>query len=129
MTRRGGQVSRSGFPRAGYHQTVKMEQPSHRRAIVAGQTSLTGHAGPFTGCIELERRIDGIYYTWRLIDAEGGELGLKGQFVSSGALPVGTDVFEHGLHHALESIKRYRVDRRRVHELLEWRWEENETVH
>ena len=78
---------------------------------------------PFTGTVRLERREACIYYTWALHDEEGQFLSYVGRPVSFRAIPRGQDAMEWALQHAIEGIRRYRMNRQRVFTVEDWRWE------
>jgi hypothetical protein len=93
-----------------------------RTASVRGKCLADGFIGPFSGNIKLERRPDGIYYTWHLESPNGEFLGERSQFVSDKVLPHQADPFAFALEHAIEGLRRYRINRRRAYEVAEWAW-------
>ena len=93
-----------------------------RVAVVSGQSSLSGYEGPFSGRIEFERRDGGLRYEWRLTDSQGRFLALVGRRVPAQIIPAGAEPFGFALNHAIEGIRRYRINRIHVFEPVAWSW-------
>ena len=93
-----------------------------RTASVRGRCLADGLTGPFSGSIKLERRPDGVYCTWHLESADGKFLGERSQLVSGKALPPQADPFAFALEHAIEGLRRSRINRRPAYEVAEWAW-------
>jgi len=93
-----------------------------RSAVIRGaRKSLPGERS-FSARVDLERREDCIYYTWRAESAEGEFLGSISQPVSFRVVTRGTDPFEFALAHAAESIRRYRVNREYQFKVTDVEW-------
>ena len=78
----------------------------------------------FGGRIRFEKRAGGIYYSWRLEDEDGDFLGFVSRSVSRRVIPPGQDQFDYALAHAIEGIRRYRMNRRKFFTIEKWEWEE-----
>lgn len=101
-----------------------MRQKEVRRASVAGlynwQAKPPGE--PYQGSIQFEHRQDCVYYTVRLEREDGSFVAGFSRPVSKRVIPAEVDVFEYALQHALEGIRRYRVDRRPTFTVETWKW-------
>ena len=93
-----------------------------RWAVVRGNYLAGGFRKPFRARIELEARADGIYYWWRAQGPAAAFLGARGMLVSNRILPLGVEPFESALSHAIEGLRRKRVGRQRVYEVVAWSW-------
>ena len=99
-------------------------QPTPDRvAMVSGDCSLPDHIGPFVGRIEFWKHVDGVAYQWRFVVVDGHFLALRGMGVSEHIIPLNSDPYEFALQHALEGIRRYRINRRRVYHQVTAHWE------
>ena len=97
---------------------------SHRIAQVEGQSLVAGHEGPFAGSITFDSRGGDVHYQWRLEDSKAAFLALKGGSVSSRVVPPAVDAFDYALAHAIEGIRRYRINRMNVFEPERWEWKD-----
>ena len=77
----------------------------------------------FIGIIIFEKRDNGIYFNWEVKTLQGEFLGMKGDFISINIIPSNTNSFDYALSYAIESIKKYRISRKKVFEIKEYHWE------
>ena len=98
-----------------------------RTATVFGTSHYSSEPTEFRGKIEFELREDVVYYTWRIDSAGGDFLGSKSQPMSLRTIPRESDPFKLALVHAVESIKRYRVNRVHVFKVFGTQWEDVRT--
>jgi hypothetical protein len=77
----------------------------------------------FGGRIRFEKRAAGIYYIWRLEDQDGQFLGLVSRGVLLRVIPPGHDAWDDALAHAVEGIRRYRMNRQKFFKVEKWEWE------
>jgi hypothetical protein len=93
-----------------------------RTASVRGTCLVAGLTGPFSGNIKLERTADGVYYTWQLESESGKLLGERSQLVAENASPRDADPFAFAVEHAIEGLRRYRINRQPAYDVAEWAW-------
>ncbi|SRR6266545_7180522 len=93
-----------------------------RTALVQGVLQDHRPGVRFVGSINLQARDEGVYYTWRLESEDGEFLASTGQVVSYRVIPLGQDPFEFALSHALEGIRRYRINRVRPFRVEASQW-------
>jgi hypothetical protein len=55
---------------------------------------------------------------------DGTFLGSVSRPVSSRVIPADTDPFEFALAHAIEGLRRYRINRVKAYEVEQWNWEQ-----
>jgi hypothetical protein len=77
----------------------------------------------FGGRIRFEKGANYIGYTWLLEDENGQFLGFVSRSVSLRVIPPGQDQFDCALHHAIEGIRRYRMNRQKFFKVEKWEWE------
>ena len=94
-----------------------------RRADVEGQFRSAERQQPFRGTIRFELRHDCVYYTWRLSAQDGTFAGQVSRPVSRRIIPEDSDPFEFALGHALEGLRRYRINRKRAYDVERWSWQ------
>jgi hypothetical protein len=90
-----------------------------RIAHVVGSCLVSTPSEPFVGQITFDLHPECVYYEWR-IKTKGGDWGLS-RPVSLRVVPNGADPFEYALQHAIEGLRRYRSNRKRVFEINEIR--------
>jgi hypothetical protein len=95
---------------------------SSRKASIGGRYKRTGAEGQLRGEITFELREDCVYYVWRLENEKGEFLCQKAFPVSFSVISPGTDPFEYALSHALEALRRNRINRSHVYEIDNWQW-------
>lgn len=94
-----------------------------RVALVSGDCSLQDHEGPFSGRIEFRKLTNQIIYEWRFVDANGKFLALRSAGVSAHVIPPASDPYDFALQHALEGIRRYRINRKHVYHSVKVHWD------
>jgi hypothetical protein len=97
-----------------------------RNATVNGLSFLHNSAAGqrFVGEISFEVSLERVYYTWRLQRDDGTYIGSVGRPVSLHVMPAGCDLLEYALNRAIEGIRRYRVNRRKVFRVENWSWKQ-----
>ena len=93
-----------------------------RTAAVRGDCLGTESAGSFEGHVNFERRADGVYYTWHLSSPDGQFLGMRGRMVANQLLTGHADPFEFAVEHAIEGLRRLRINRRPAYRVIAWEW-------
>lgn len=93
-------------------------------ATVKGFHYFNAKPEPFTGELTFRKSENGIGYSWQLLSEDGKSLGYKTQGVHRNTIPQDVDDFEFTLSHAIEGLKRYRVNRKRVYAPESWKWRE-----
>jgi hypothetical protein len=77
---------------------------------------------PFHGRVIFERRPDSVYYTWRMETNEGQWLCTVSRNVSFHVIPMDQNVFDFALLHAIEGLKKYRINRKYLFNIVRWEW-------
>jgi hypothetical protein len=95
---------------------------NHRTAQVSGKCLEPQWGETFLGEIAFTASQGGIYYRWLLKNEKALFLGSKSQMVTRQTLQSNAEPFEYALSHAIESIRRFRMLRKRVCEPLTWNW-------
>lgn len=102
--------------------TLGGEMTLSRKASVKGRYKRSGAEGQLRGEITFELREDCVYYIWRLKNEKGEFLGQKGFPLPFRVISPGSDPFGYALAHALEALRRYRINRSPVYEIDNWQW-------
>lgn len=87
---------------------------------VKGISNLTANPIEFVGSIVIDKRSDGYYFVWNLSSVTGEFLGLKGDFISNRIIPENFDTNTFILDYAIQSIRKYRINRKKVFDVLEY---------
>ena len=98
------------------------ERDTHRTLIVRGESLTKGFEGPFEGVITFEKRSDGIYYEARLEQPSSGHLATRGMLISTRRIPADRDAFQYAADHALEGLRRARINRKPAYRVSAWSW-------
>ena len=93
-----------------------------RTALVQGVLRDHRPGVRFDGSVKLEAHDEGIYYTWRVESEDGEFLGSASRSVSYRVIPLDQEPFAFALSHALEGLRRYRINRVRPFEVEAWQW-------
>ncbi len=93
------------------------------RAIVRGISTYKINPDEFIGTIEIEEKVNGIYFIWKLKNLSDEFLGMKGYLIFKNTIPSDINARDYALSFAIESIKKYRISRKKVFEVKEYHWE------
>lgn len=94
-----------------------MAAGNDRRADVVGQYRDEDGQRPFHGTIGFELWDDCVSYVWHLLGENGTFLGQVGRAVSLRIVPKDSDPFEFALAHAIEGLRRYRINRMKAYDV------------
>jgi hypothetical protein len=81
---------------------------------VSGTYKLDNKTDSFTGIVTFDEREHSIYYSWTLLDEKGKSIAGKSLNVTFQQIPAGHDKFEYSKAHAIEGIKKIRIERQRI---------------
>jgi len=93
-----------------------------RKAIIQGNYKHLSFEQHFRGTISFELREDCVYYLIQLESVDGKSLGERGYPVPFRTIPKSIDPYEFALNHAIEAIRRTRINRRKPFEVTSWNW-------
>ena len=100
-----------------------MAAPNSERVLaVRGESLIRGFEGLFEGLITFSKRPDGVYYWCRLEQPGSGHLATRGMLLSSHRIPHDIDPFEYAREHALEGLRRARINRKPAYKVTAWSW-------
>ena len=95
-----------------------------RVAKVKGISHYSSNSIQFRGKIEFDLRNEVVYYIWTIDSADGELLGMKSNSISLRTIPQESNPFDFALPLAIESINKYRVNRKQVFEVVDKEWQD-----
>jgi hypothetical protein len=95
-----------------------------RIANVKGVHYFSNKPESFIGKLTFKKSEDSVVSSWHILSEDGKFLGFKTQGVHHNIIPEGVDDFDFALNHAIEGLRRYRLNRKRVYVPQSWEWKE-----
>ena len=76
----------------------------------------------FHGQFNFELRPDRVYYTWRMETDDGEWLCTVSRPVSLRLIPEDQNAFDFSLNHAVDGLRRYRINQEHLFKVTRWEW-------